>query len=149
MASALVAMNRAPARMADDARSSRSKSKVRCQPTTTASAGPASTTSKPRASRASTTPGPLQARIFDPGRQVGGQEVGGGQGARQYLAGVGLHAEGGQLPHVPGHRQAGVVGHEADGQPGIPEAGHRLGHAGEGLVTEPQHSVEIQDDRRH
>src|SRR5258708_7700881 len=68
----LVATKRAPARTAADARSSRSKSKVRCQPTTTASAGPgsgwpASTTSKPFACRASTTPGPLQARIRAPG----------------------------------------------------------------------------------
>src|SRR4051812_14786798 len=53
--------------MAADARSSRSKSNVRCHPTTTASAGPASTTSKPLAWSASTTPGPLQARTFEPG----------------------------------------------------------------------------------
>jgi hypothetical protein len=82
-------------------------------------------------------------------RQVGRQEVGGGQGAGEHLTGVGLHAEAGQLLDVPRHRQAGVVGHEADRQPGGPEPGHRLGRAGQGLVAEPQHTVKIQDDCRH
>ena len=144
----LVATNRAPARMAADARSSRSKSNVRCQPTTTASAGPASTTSKPRASRASTTPGPLQARTFDPGARSAARRSAAARALVRTSAGSASTPKRASFSHVPGHRQAGVVGHEADGQPGSPEPGHRLGRAGQGLVTEPQHPVEIQDDGR-
>ncbi len=64
--SALVATKRAPSRTARDARSSRSKSKLRWKPTTTASAGPSSTTSNFASSSASTTPGPAQASTRAP-----------------------------------------------------------------------------------
>ncbi len=118
VASRLVATNRAPSRTAREARSRPSKSKSRWKPTTTAAAGGSRTGSNPARVRLSTTPGPPHTRTREPGREVGPEQVGGGQRAREHLLGRGVDAAPGELGHHVGDGHARVVRHEADDESG-------------------------------
>ncbi len=94
--SALVATKRAPSRTASRGPVEPSKSNVRCQPTTTASAGTSSTTAKPAPSSASTTPAPAHARTDEPGASDAPEELRGGLRAREHLVGLGARSRTGR-----------------------------------------------------
>ena len=119
-----------------------SKVKDLVQPTTTASAGPSSTSRDPTAiqgladavvgqdSRAEDPAGTIVGRHIGRGEQVG---VGGGDPAVGQ-AGVQLGPGGGR-----------VVGGEQGANPGPAQGRHGLVHPGDGLTGQPDHTIEIDD----
>ncbi len=112
------------------------------KPTTTASAGGASTASTPPGLEGLDDPGAPE----DQGARARVEQRGGGRGRGEHVA-LGGDAHAGELGLLVPQAEGRVVGDEQDALPRRPQPGHGVGGPGQGLVGQPDDAVEVEDPR--